>query len=122
MFKISKSNVSEDKMILYLLELDIEGDVVCKFGVTSRKIEDRVVEILTSLFYCTRRFHYCYPKRFKTVDNALSKEAMLLDYFKDYKYEKHKFSGYTELRDVSLEEAVRVYDYLLKEGKLPECG
>jgi len=120
MFKVSKKKVSEDKMILYLLELDINGTIVCKFGVTSRKIEDRVAEILKSLFYSTRRFHYCYPKRFKKVDDALVKEAMLLEYFDEYRYDGYKFSGYTELRVISLEEAVRVYDYLLKEGKLPE--
>ena len=120
MFKISKEDTSEDRMILYLLEIDIEGTKVVKFGVTRRKIEERVAEILTSLFYKTRRFHYCYPKRFKTVDNALDKEARLLDYFKDYKYEGYRFSGHTELRTVSLEEAVEAYDCLVKEDKLPE--
>lgn len=120
MFKVSKGNVSEDRMILYLLEIEIEGVKVVKFGVTRRKIEERVVEILTSLFYNTRRFHYCYPKRFKTVDGALDKEAKLLEYFDWCKYEGYKFSGHTEVRVVSLEEAVEVYDYLVKEGKLPE--
>lgn len=120
MFKVSKKDVSEDRMILYLLEIDIEGTKVCKFGVTRRKVEDRVAEILTSLFYKTRRFHYCYPKRFKTVDNALDKEAKLLEYFGEYRYEGYKFSGHTEVRLISLEEAVKVYDYLVKENKLPE--
>lgn len=120
MFKVSKSNVAEDCMILYLLEIDIDGVVVCKFGITRRAIEERVAEILTSLFYKTRRFHYCYPKRFKKVDNALVKEALLLEYFSDCKYDGHKFSGHTEVRVVSLDEAARVYDYLLKEGRLPE--
>lgn len=120
MFKVSKGNVAEDCMILYLLELEIDGVKVVKFGITRRKIYERVAEILISCFHSFRRFPACYPKRFKKVDDALVKEAMLLDYFKEFKYDGYKFSGYTEVRTISLEEAVEVYDYLLKEGKLPE--
>lgn len=119
MFKVSRSKLQDDCKILYVLELDIQGVKVVKIGVTSRKVEQRVVEILTSCFQSFREFPYCRPKRFRKVKDAYAKEALLLDYFKEHKYKGHTFDGCTEIFCVGLDEVVRVYEYLLKEGELP---
>ena len=101
--------------ILYLLDIEVDGKRVVKIGVTCRpKIEDRVCEILTSHFHAYRFFNYCRPKRFRKVENPYDKEAQLLKYFKDRKYESEKiFSGCQELVEVDLDEAVEVYERLV---------
>lgn len=113
-FKVSKKDVAEDKGIVYLLEMHMDDKVLVKIGVTSRKVEERVVEILTSFFQKYRYFPYCRPKRFKKTEGIYKKEAMLHKYFEDKRYKtQHVFGGCTEMFDIGLDEAVDAYERVL---------
>ena len=118
----SVDKISNDKGLLYLLEIEVEGNLVQKIGVTKRKIEQRVCEIVTSYFKVWRYFPYVRPKRFRHVNEVFSKEAMLLNFFKDYKVNVTKpFSGSTELVNVdNLDFIVSVYEEVVKNGKISE--
>lgn len=95
---------------LYILEIHLDKPII-KVGITDRKIEERVTEILTGIWKKYRYFPYCRPKRFKSVTDARRKEKEILEKFKEFKYvPKHKFSGYTELLDTNLDEVVQFYD------------
>jgi len=121
--KISKDGLSleEDVGILYIVYFELEGKQLVKIGVTTRAIEDRVSEILVSIFKKYREFPYCRPKRFRKTGNVYEKEAQLHQYFKQHNYElKNKFSGSTEFFDVPLEEVVEVYEQLLKGKAIDE--
>lgn len=113
--------IEEDVGTLYLVLFELEGKELVKIGVTSRNIEDRVAEILVSIFKKYREFPRAYPKRFRKVPNVYEKEAMLHKHFKDlnYKTEK-KFSGSTEFFEVPLDDAVVVYESLIDNGDLNE--
>lgn len=121
-----------DAQILYLLRIyEVDGKDICKIGITSRKIEDRVVEILTSYFHAYRVFPKLYPKRFRKVKDAFMKEQWLLDYLKEYKYTiDKKFSGCTELVDIDLDILVDLYEKVLNGEEMivdqwescPVCG
>ena len=114
-FKVNSKDLGEDPGIVYLLEIAMEEKTVVKIGVTTRKIEERVVEILTSAFHQYRTFYACYPKRFKKTTEIFKKEAMLHRYFADRRYKPQKiFGGCTELFDIPLDEAVEVYERVLK--------
>lgn len=115
--KVTKNGLSveEDLGILYIVHFELEGKPLVKIGVTTRTIEERVAEILVSIFKKYREFPYCRPKRFRKTGNVYEKEAILLKYFKDYQYEpSNKFSGSTEFFDIALEDVVEVYEDLLK--------
>lgn len=117
MMKVVKDGLSieEDLGILYVVYFELEGKPLVKIGVTTRPIEDRVAEILISIFKKYREFPYCRPKRFRKTGNVYEKEALLHKYFKSYSYSPDKkFSGSTEFFDVPLEEVVPVYENLLK--------
>lgn len=121
---VSTSNlehVCKREGLLYLLEIEVDGKVVVKIGVTCRdKIEDRCAEILVSHFKSYRFFPYLRPKRFRKVDDIFGKEKWLLEYFKDRKYESaKKFGGCQELVDVPIDEVVEVYEGLVS-GKLKD--
>lgn len=96
--KTNKDTVTEDGSgILYILEMCVDGKDVYKIGVTKRKIEERVVEILTSHFHQYRHFCYCRPKRFRKTENVYSKETVMHRYFENYRFiPEKKFSGSTE--------------------------
>jgi hypothetical protein len=54
--------------ILYVLIIRLEDKELIKIGVTQRdKVEDRVAEILISIWKRYRIFPECYPKRFRKV-------------------------------------------------------
>lgn len=115
MFTVTtKETKTSTKGILYLLVISIDEKDVIKIGVTNRdKIEDRVCEILVSIFKSYRFFPMLYPKRFSKVDNNYEKEQKLLSYLSEYKYEsKAKFGGSTELVDMDLDIVVDLYDKL----------
>jgi hypothetical protein len=110
----STSSIKDDEGILYLVLFELEGRPLVKIGVTARNIEDRVSEILVSIFKKYREFPYCKPKRFRKTDNVYGKEAILHNYFKDFQYcTEQKFSGSTEFFDIPLDTAVEVYERLL---------
>lgn len=125
------TKISDKDSILYLLELDVDGNRVKKIGITSRKIEDRCIEIIESYFKSRREFCWLRPKRFRKTDDAYKKEQWLLDYFKEYKYTiDKKFSGSTELVDIDLDILVDVYEKIINGeemiisewAKCPVCG
>lgn len=110
-------NKPDEVNILYVVLFELEGKSLVKIGVTSRNIEDRVSEILVSIFKKYRMFPYARPKRFKKTEKAYEKEAVLHEYFKEYSYSpENKFSGSTEFFDVPLELVVSVYEELLSNG------
>lgn len=123
--KITRKGASaeEDPGILYVSLFVLEGKDLVKIGVTSRNIEDRMSEILVSIFKAYREFPYCRPKRFRKTGNVYEKEAQLHAYFAEYQYTPDKkFSGSTEFFDIPLDKVVDVYEKLLNgedilEGK-----
>lgn len=113
--------LQEDFGILYLVHFKLDDKDLVKIGVTSRNIEDRVSEILVSIFKTYREFPYCRPKRFRKTADMFEKEAILHQHFKDRNYSPKKpFSGSTEFFEIPLDEAVRVYEYLLDHGEICE--
>lgn len=118
--KVTKSKPDEVN-ILYVVLFELEGKSLVKIGVTSRSIEERVSEILVSIFKGYREFPYCRPKRFRRTDKAYEKEAKLHKHFKEFSYSpEKKFSGSTEFFDVPLETVVEAYEELL--GEIDEGG
>ena len=116
--RIKFGNLS-DEGILYILVIKLEGKELVKVGITSRKIEDRVCEILTSVWKKYRVFPELRTKRFKKVDGYRDKERSLHKYLKAYKYKtQFVFGGSGEMFDVDVDEVVKAYTYLLLEGTL----
>lgn len=114
--RVSKKapTIEEDYGILYLVHFHLEGKDLIKIGITTRKIEDRVSEILVSIFKKYREFPYCYPKRFQKTADVFEKEAILHKHFEEYRYVTEKvFSGSTEFFDIPIDRAVEVYERLL---------
>ena len=108
--------LSDDYGILYVVLFTLENRQLVKIGVTSRSIEERVSEILLSIFKTYREFPYCRPKRFRKTSDTYLKENKLHKHFADRQYiPTKKFSGSTEFFDVPLDEVVSVYEDLLKE-------
>jgi hypothetical protein len=115
--------VEDARSILYLLDMELEGKKVRKIGITSKRIEDRLVGIATSVFSKHRYFPYIYPKRFRKVDSALVKEQKILEYMKEYKWASEKeFGGHTEMLDVELDVLVDVYEKVVKGEELLDVG
>lgn len=111
---VNKDKAEEDPGILYLLYFELDGKELVKIGVTTRAIEDRVSEILVSIFKTYREFPYCRPKRFRKTDNVYEKEALMHKYFEKHNFTPaKKFSGSTEFFDVPLDLVVEVYERLL---------
>ena len=126
-----ETKISDKDTILYLLELDVDGQRVQKIGITSRKIEDRVCEILTSYFKGRRYFPYCKPKRYRKVDDAYKHEQQLLGWLKEYSCTiEKKFSGCTELVQMDLDVLVDLYEKVIAGEEMivdqwascPVCG
>ena len=118
-FKVDMKRETECRAgILYVLVFILDdGTEVYKIGVTSRDVQYRVCEILSSFWSKYRYFPYCRPKKFSSMDDVYAKEAMMHKYFDEYRYEpEHKFSGSTEFfKGVELDEVIRVYK-LVKDG------
>lgn len=116
-----EKSLEEDVGILYLVHFRLEDKDLIKIGVTARTVEERVAEILVSIFKKYRFFPYTYPKRFRVTSDVYEKEAILHKYFKEHNYVTSKvFSGSTEFFDVPIDTAVRVYENLLKGKPLNE--
>lgn len=120
---VSKKTPEEAYDILYLVLFELEGKSLVKIGVTSRPIEERVTEILTSMFKSYREFPYCRPKRFRRTPDAYGKEAILHEFFAEHNYvPDKKFGGCTEFFDIELEVVVQVYEDLLDGKDIHESG
>jgi len=108
---VDKESVKEDKGIVYLLFIWHDDEMLVKIGVTKRKIEDRIVEILVSYYKQYRIFPKLYPKRFKKTNKVFMKEAKLHRFYGSCRYEPEKpFSGSTELFKIDdIDLLLRVY-------------
>ena len=101
--------------ILYVLHIELEGKSLVKIGMTTRNIEDRVSEILISIFKKYREFPYCRPHRFTKVTDVSRKEKEMHKKFATYKFKTSKrFSGSTEFFEVPVNTVVDMYDKLYK--------
>ena len=104
--------------ILYVILVELEGKSLVKIGVTHRRIEDRVAEILVGIFKKYREFPYCRPKRFTTTRDPYKKEKALHKHFAKNSYSPgKKFGGSTEFFDVPLDDVVEVYDEIATPTK-----
>ena len=117
-----EKSLEEDLGILYVVHFRLDDKDLIKIGVTARTVEERVAEILVSIFKRYRCFPYAYPKRFRVTSNVYEKEAILHKYFKEYNYTPEKvFSGSTEFFDVPMDKVVTAYENLLN-GKALDAG
>jgi hypothetical protein len=117
----NKEVVDEDVGILYVVYFRLDEKDLVKIGVTSRTVEERVSEILVSIFKKYREFPFARPKRFRKTSDVYEKEALMHKYFKDRNYKPEKvFSGSTEFFEVPLDEVVHVYENLLEGRALNE--
>ena len=128
-FAVSK-DLGKEGMV-YLLEIDVDGKMVQKIGITTRKIEDRVVEITASYFKGRRYFPFVRPKRFRKANDILDKEQSILEWCKEYKFTPEKrFQGSSELLDMNLDVLVTLYEQVIEGRELinvqweacEECG
>ena len=104
--------------ILYVILVELEDKQLVKIGVTHRRIEERVSEILSDIFRKYRFFPFCKPKRFRTTSTPYEKEKALHKHFSAHKYKPaKKFNGSTEFFDVPLEDVVVVYDKVVSNTK-----
>ena len=116
--KFTVTKASKSLKIIYLLIIKLEGKKLVKIGITSRRLEDRVCEILKSIYKRYRIFPYCKPKRFTKLANAYKKEQKLLEVFKNKaKRTDLIFNGSTECFEISEELALREYDKVCKASK-----
>ena len=119
---VNKDIDDESAGILYILVFRLDdGTEVYKIGVTKRKIQERVVEILASFWISFRYFPYCYPKRFKKTSDVYKKETEMHQLLDEFRFEFDKrFDGSTEFfSGVELDEILDKYEKCLK-GKLDE--
>lgn len=97
--------------ILYLLVIQLEEKTLIKIGMTSRRVEERVCEVLTAIWKRYRVFPECKVKRYRTVKDVFKKEAYLHSLFTSNRYTtKYSFGGSTEFFDCALDEVVAAYD------------
>lgn len=120
--RISTKDIEDnDRGILYVLvfKLADESEVI-KVGVTKRKIEDRVVEILTGMFKHLRYFPYCKPKKFTTVDKVYEKEAEMHRRLAEFSHKfDYVFGGSTEyFSGVSVEAIIKEYEDVCNNYKV----
>lgn len=109
--------------ILYVLLFELEGKQLVKIGITSRKMEDRVLEIIEAIFQKYRVFPMCNPRRFTRTEDYAAKERQLHKMFKEYSFKpSKKFGGYTEFFDVPVDKVVEAYDELVKRAPAKKKG
>ena len=113
-FKVDRS-IKPDKSkkgIVYVLAIELTcGSIVVKVGMSTRKVHDRIPEVLTSFYHQYRYYPKCTPCRFKEVDDPFAVEAYLHKAFKESKYSfDKKFDGSTEFFAVGVEEVISKYD------------
>lgn len=98
--------------IVYVLYMWVDDEMVIKIGVTGRRIEERVVEILVSYYHQYRVFPKLYPKRFRKTNKPMEKEQALHKYFADSKHRfDKKFSGSSEyFAGIDEAELMKVYE------------
>lgn len=108
---------------VYVLQMWIDDEMVVKIGITGRRIEERVVEILVSYYHQYRVFPKLYPKRFRKVGNPAEKEQALHKYFANRKHSfDKKFSGSSEyFAGIDETELLKVYEDCLDGVDINDC-
>lgn len=112
-----KANLKLEEGIVYIIKMVLDdGMVVYKIGVTKRKIEDRLAEIVIEIFKKLRYIPRTSLKRFQKSTAYEGIEAELLELYSIYKYEWNiVFSGHTEfICDIDEEELLAEYDKRMK--------
>jgi hypothetical protein len=117
MFRLDKQRCGYESGIVYVLEISLEDKVLIKVGVTSRKIEDRVSEILVAIWKKYRVFPQCYVKKYSTVVDPYGMETTLHQMLDQYRYTpEHSFGGSTEMFLVDTSTVVEYYEKVLEDG------
>lgn len=128
MVKISRDGVKKslhikEKGIVYILKMML-GDredptVVYKIGVTTRKIEERVLELVVSHFKIHRWFPQVVPRKFTRTTCYYEIEKELHDLYEGYRYNaSEKIDGYTELFvGIDEEELISKYNEIMDKYK-----
>lgn len=112
--KISRKLLKEEGVV-YVLEIELNGVNLIKIGMTTRLVEERVCEILTSIWKKYRVFPRCVVHRFTKVPNPLDIEVKLHGIFKGDRYKVEKsFSGSTEIFLLDVQVVKDKYDELVK--------
>lgn len=104
--------------IVYLIRMELDdGLVVWKIGITTRKIEDRLQEIVISFFKKYRYIPRTSVKKFSSCDNYFEVETRLHKEYKDSSYKFDKvFSGSCEFfSDLDEDRLVERYIEVMKE-------
>lgn len=118
-----KLTVNIDKIkeagILYVLIVELEDKELIKVGVTCRdKLDDRLAEIVLSIWKKYRWIPRTYAKRFRKTDDVYGKEAELHRLLDEYRYEtQYKFSGSTEMFDVCVDKVVELYEKVISKSE-----
>lgn len=111
---LNTKDIEEPKGIVYVLNLRLEEQSLVKVGVTTRRIEERVCEILTSIWKRYRVFPECVVKRYKTTPDMFKKESLIHSCLAEHRYTtKFVFSGSTEIFNCSLDKVVGIYDEIV---------
>lgn len=116
--RISAKDECVSEGIVYLLVIRLEDDTeVYKIGVTTRKIQERVGEILASFWTQYRYFPYCKPKRFRSTNDIFEKEAKIHKELAEFSYEfDKKFGGSSEFfSGVALDKVIEIYERIVKD-------
>lgn len=112
-----KANFKLEEGIVYIIKMVLDdGTVIYKIGVTKRKIEDRLAEIVIDIFKKLRYIPRTSLKRFQKSTAYEHIEAELLELYSIYKYKWDiTFGGCTEfIYDVDEEELLAEYDKRIK--------
>jgi len=100
-----------DSGIVYVLELELEDKKLIKIGITTRKIEDRVTEILTDIWKKYGVFPRCYVARYSKINDYFGMELYLHKHYKEFQYEcEHKWGGSSEVFLLDTEDVKNKYD------------
>lgn len=95
MFHVTEKDTSGK---LYLMRFWLGDDIVYKVGLTVRKPEERLMDILLSYYKVYRNTPASDIKRFKAVEDVQVKETRLLAALKEFRYTpEKKFSGSSEM-------------------------
>lgn len=112
-----KANSQLQSGTVYIIKMVLDcGTVIYKIGITARKFEDRLAEIVIDVFKHLRYIPRTTAKRFTSSTNYEHVETELLSMYKDKKYTwGFTFGGCTEfICDVDEEELLAEYDKRMK--------
>ena len=108
---INTNGIVKNTGIVYVLLIYLEDKELVKIGITTGKVEDRVVSILKSIWARYREFPKCIVKRYRTTEDIRAKEKELHALFNEKRYKtQFTFDGSTEFFDITVDEVVEAYD------------